>query len=124
MHSLVPPLSLDDYAGLLHVLVSLRGEPFGHVDELLAATGRRRTVCYTTPHFLAVPSLLRGLRAVAALPRRLAACCPTTAGLATCPVPLPSGGYDVKLVWHRRTTPDPAQRWLRNMVTEAAQASA
>lgn len=111
-----PPLSLDDYAALPHILVSLRGEPFGHVDELLEAAGRSRTVIYTTPHFLAVPFLLHGFRAVAALPRRLAENCADAAGLATCPVPLPSTGYDIRMAWHRRTSSDPAQTWLRDLI--------
>ena len=113
---LAPPLSLDDYAALPHVLVSLRGEPFGHVDELLQAAGRSRTVIYTTPHFLAVPFLLHGFRAVAALPRRLAENCADAAGLATCPLPVPSDGYDIRMAWHRRTNADPAQVWLRDLV--------
>ena len=111
-----PPLSLDAYVSLPHVLVSLRGEPFGHVDELLEAVGRRRSVVYTTPHFLAVPFLLHGLRAVAALPRRLAENCADAAGLSICPVPLPSDGYDVRMTWHRRTEADPAQAWLRTTI--------
>ena len=118
------PLSLDAYAGLPHVLVSLRGEPFGHVDELLRAAGRRRVVIYTTPHFLVVPFLLRGFRAVAALPRRLAENCADAADLATCPVPLPSGGYEVRMAWHRRTESDPAQRWLRGVVAEVGRTRA
>jgi DNA-binding transcriptional LysR family regulator len=108
-----PPLSLDTYIALPHILVSLRGEPFGHVDELLEKIGRRRTVLYTTPHFLAVPFLLHGLRAVAALPSRLAENCADAAGLSICPIPLPSDGYDVRMAWHRRTGADPAQIWLR-----------
>ncbi|MBV9747378.1 MAG: LysR family transcriptional regulator, partial [Acetobacteraceae bacterium] len=44
-----PPLSLDSYAELPHILVSLRGEPSGHLDDLLRATGRSRSVIYTTP---------------------------------------------------------------------------
>jgi DNA-binding transcriptional LysR family regulator len=111
-----PPLSLDDYVALPHILVSLRGEPFGHVDELLQESGRRREVVYTSPHFLAVPFLLRGLRAVSALPRRLAENCADAAGLAMCPVPLPSPGYEVRMAWHRRTSTDPAQSWLRAIV--------
>ena len=111
-----PSLSLDDYVALPHILVSLRGEPFGHIDELLAATGRTRTVVYTTPHFLAVPFLLHGFRAVSALPRRLAENCAGAAGLAVCDVPLPSDGYDIRMAWHRRTASDPAQRWLRELV--------
>ena len=119
-----PPLSLDDYVALPHILVSLRGEPFGHVDELLQETGRRREVVYTTPHFLAVPFLLRGFRAVAALPRRLAENCADAAGLAMCPVPLPSPGYDVRMAWHRRTTTDPAQSWLRATIETVGQSRA
>ena len=111
-----PPLSLDQWVDLPHVLVSLRGEPFGHLDELLQAAGRGRTVIYTTPHFLAVPFLLHGFRAVAALPRRLAENCADAAGLAVCPVPLPSEGYDVRMAWHRRTNTDPGQAWLREVI--------
>ena len=113
-----PPLTLDAYAALPHILVSLRGDPSGHIDDLLRAAGRSRRVIYTTPHFLAVPFLLHGFRAVAALPRRLAENCADAAGLAMCPVPLASGGYDVKMVWHRRTASDPAQRWMRDIVAE------
>jgi DNA-binding transcriptional LysR family regulator len=105
---IAPPLSLDDYAALPHILVSLRGDAFGHIDELLQQAGRTRFIAYTTPHFLAVPFLLRGFRAVAALPRRLAENCAEAASLAICPVPLPSEGYDVRMAWHRRTSADPA----------------
>lgn len=119
-----PPLSLDDYAALPHILVSLRGEPFGHLDELLQAAGRRRDVVYTTPHFLAVPFLLHGFRAVSALPRRLAENCAEAAGLAVCPVPLPSKGYDIRMAWHRRTGSDAAQAWLREVVAAVGRSRA
>lgn len=121
---LEPPLSLDDYAALPHILVSLRGEPFGHLDELLQAAGRSRDVVYTTPHFLAVPFLLHGFRAVSALPRRLAENCADAAGLAVCPVPLPSKGYDIRMAWHRRTSSDPAQAWLREVVAAVGRSRA
>lgn len=117
-------LSLDDYVALPHFLVSLRGEAFGHVDELLRDIGRRRDVAYTTPHFLAVPFLLRGFRAVAAVPRRLAENCAEAAGLTICPLPLPSTGYDVSMAWHRRTMSDAAHCWLRALVAEVGQKAA
>ena len=119
-----PPLSLDAYVALPHILVSLRGEPFGHVDELLAAAGRSRMVVYTTPHFLAVPFLLHGFRAVSALPRRLAENCGEAAGLSICPLPVPSNGYDVRMVWHRRTASDPAHMWFRATVAAAGEGRA
>jgi DNA-binding transcriptional LysR family regulator len=111
-----PPLSLDTYIALPHVLVSLRGQPFGHVDELLEKIGKQRDVVYTTPHFLAVPFLLHGLRAVAALPRRLAENCADAAGLSICPIPLPSEGYDVRMAWHSGTGADPGRVWLRGQI--------
>ena len=116
-----PPLSLEDYVALPHILVSLRGEPVGHLDGLLEAVGRSRSVVYTTPHFLAVPFLLHGFRAVSALPRRLAQNCADAAGLSICPVPLPSSGYDVRMVWHRRTSADPAHVWFRAVVAAVGQ---
>jgi DNA-binding transcriptional LysR family regulator len=116
-----PPVSLDDYTALPHILVSLRGEPVGHLDELLQRAGRSRFVVYTTPHFLAVPFLLHGFRAIAAVPRRLAENCADAAGLSMCPVPLPSDGYDVRMAWHRRTASDPAQTWLRTIVADIGQ---
>ncbi len=121
---IAPPLSLDSYAELPHILVSLRGEPSGHLDDLLRAAGRSRSVIYTTPHFLAVPFLLRGFRAVAALPRRLAENCAEAADLATCPVPLPSDDYAISMAWHRRTASDPAQCWLRGIVAEVGRSRA
>ena len=119
-----PPLSLDTYLALPHILVSLRGDPFGHIDELLRSAGRSRVVVYTTPHFLAVPFLLHGFRAVAAVPRRLAENCAEAASLATCPVPLPSDGFAVSMAWHRRTATDPAQQWLRGIVAEVGRSRA
>lgn len=116
------PLSLDDYTRLPHVLVSLRGEPFGHFDGKLRELGRARTVAYTTPHFLAVPFLLHGFRAVAAVPRGLAENCADAADLAVCPVPLASEGYTVSMAWHRRAGSDPAHRWLRTVFAEAGRA--
>lgn len=113
-----PPLSLDDYVALPHILVSLRGDPVGHVDELLQTVGRSRTVVYTTSHFLAVPFLLHGFRAVCALPKRLAENCADATGLATCLVPVPSSGYDVRMVWHKRSSAYPPQKWLREIVAK------
>lgn len=115
------PLSLDDYTALPHILVSLRGDPFGHIDEKLQALGLKRTVLYTTPHFLAVPFLLHGFRAVSALPRHLAENCAEAAGLTICPLPLSSEGYDVRMVWHRRTSADPAQAWFRTLIADVGQ---
>src|SRR6516225_9663352 len=55
-----PPISLDDYVRLPHVLTSLRrGRSVrGSVDEALDELGLRRSVALTTPRFLTVPFLV------------------------------------------------------------------
>ena len=50
-----------------------------------------------TPHFLAIPFLLHGFRAAAAVPRRLAENCRDVAGLTICPLPVPVTGFDVSM---------------------------
>ena len=50
-----------------------------------------------TPHFLAIPFLLHGFRAAAAVPRHLAENCRDVAGLTICPLPVPVTGFDVSM---------------------------
>ena len=56
------PLTLDDYLAIPHVLGSPRGDAHGVVDDALAPLGLSRTVAVATPHFAAVPFLLKGAR--------------------------------------------------------------
>jgi DNA-binding transcriptional LysR family regulator len=90
------------------------------IDAALAREGLDRFAFLTTPHFLTIPFLLRGLQAVAAVPRRLAENCANFAGLEISPMPLAMNGFDVSMHWHRRAEADPANRWLRRFVRDAA----
>ena len=67
-----PPISLEDYVRLPHVLTSLREGERGVVDDALAKLGLRRTVVLTTPRFLAVPFLVARAPVVVTMPARLA----------------------------------------------------
>jgi DNA-binding transcriptional LysR family regulator len=117
------PIELKTYAGLPHLLMSLRGDMTGCVDRALASFHAERFVFATTPHFLTIPFLLRGLRAVATLPRRLVENCADVTGLTVSPLPLPVEGFDVSMLWHVRTETDPAYRWFRRLVRDAGQSA-
>ena len=67
---LSPPISLEDYVRLPHVLTSLRQGERGVVDEALAKLGLRRTVALTTPRFMAVPFLVAGAPVVTTMHAR------------------------------------------------------
>ena len=114
------PLKLKTYLDLPHFLMSSWGDLSGCVDGLLARDGAQRFVFMATPHFLAIPFLLHGLRAAAAVPRRLAENCADVVGLAVSPLPVEVEGFDVVMLWHARTESDPAQLWIRQLVREAA----
>jgi LysR family transcriptional regulator, mexEF-oprN operon transcriptional activator len=114
------PLKLKTYLELPHIIVSLRGELTGNVDAILTRAGSKRFVFMATPHFLAVPYFLHGLRAVAALPRRLAEHCRDLADLTLSALPIAVEGFDVSMHWHARTETDPAHRWFRDLVRRAA----
>jgi len=91
------PLTLEAYLDLPHIVMSLRGELSGVVDRHIDRGDRRRFVLMATPHFLAIPFLLHGFRAAAAVPRRLAENCRDVAGLTICPLPVPVTGFDVSM---------------------------
>ena len=118
------PIALADYLALPHFLVSSRADFSGVIDAELAAHGHARFIQLSTTSFLAVPFLLRGTRAVAIVPARLAKHCRDEIGLAVSPPPVTVRGFDVATVWHRRTDTDPAQRWFRERIREAVLGSA
>jgi len=118
------PIALEDYAALPHLDMSHCKELTEGIEAALAFSGFARFVFLTTPHLLTIPFLLHGFRAVATVPRRLAKNCAAAAGLQISPMPLPMNGFDVSMHWHPRTDTDPAHRWFRQLVRDAALARA
>jgi DNA-binding transcriptional LysR family regulator len=113
---LAPPLTLEDYVAVPHVLGSPRGDAHGVVDDALAPLGLRRTIAVTTPHFAAVPFLLKGARLLSTVPQPAARIFAERFSLATSPVPVGLPDFDVSMLWHASYDHDPAHRWLRGTV--------
>ena len=113
---LAPPLTLEDYLAVPHVLGSPRGDAHGVVDDALAPLGLRRTIAVTTPHFAAVPFMLKGARLLSTVPQPAARIFAEWFGLATSPVPVVLPDVDVSMLWHASYDHDPAHRWLRGTV--------
>ena len=102
------------------MLGSPRGDAHGVVDDVLAPLGLRRTIAVTTPHFAAVPFLLKGARLLSTVPQRPARLFAERFGLATSPVPVALPDFDVSMLWHASYDHDPAHRWLRGTVARLA----
>ncbi|MGD9511891.1 MAG: LysR family transcriptional regulator [Geminicoccaceae bacterium] len=117
---LTPPISLQDYVRLPHVLTSLRQGERGVVDEALEKLGRSRTVVLTTPRFVVVPFLVAGAPVITTMHARLARLFAAALGLSLSPTPVELPEISVSLLWHASYDEDPGHRWLRRTVARIA----
>ena len=116
---LSPPISLEDYLRVPHVLTSLTDDAHGAVDEALAKLKLKRTIAMTTPGFLAVPFVLRRAPVITTMPSRLARYFAEAFGLATSPAPIELPSFTISLLWHASFDQDPGHVWLRQTVVWA-----
>ena len=115
-----PPISLDDYVRLPHVLTSLRQGERGIVDDALARLGLDRKVVLTTPRFLAVPYLVLGAPVVTTMHAQLARRFAQALGLTLSPAPVELPEIIISLLWHASYDQDPAHKWLRDTIIHLA----
>ena len=113
-----PPISLQDYVRLPHVLTSLRKGERGVVDDALETLGLTRVVALTTSRFLAVPFLVQGAPVVTTMHSRLARFFAGALGLSLSQPPLPLPEAPISLLWHASYDRDPAHVWLRGLLAD------
>jgi DNA-binding transcriptional LysR family regulator len=115
-----PPISLQDYVRLPHVLTSLRQGERGVVDDALDRLGLKRTIALITPRFLAVPFLVRGAPVITTMHAELARLFSTTLQLSLSPPPVALPDIAISLLWHASYDHDPAHLWLRQAIFRLA----
>lgn len=115
-----PPISLEDYVRLPHVLTSLRRGERGVVDEALERLGLSRKIALVTPRFVAVPFLVAGAAVVTTMHARLARYFADELGLSLSPPPVELPQLTTSLLWHASYDKDPAHIWLRDTIVRVA----
>jgi DNA-binding transcriptional LysR family regulator len=115
-----PPISLQDYVRLPHVLTSLRQGERGVVDDALEKIGLARTIALITPRFLAVPFLVRGAPVITTMHAELAHLFAAALGLSLSPPPVALPQICISLLWHASYDHDPAHLWLRQAIFRIA----
>ncbi|MGY3529617.1 LysR family transcriptional regulator [Bradyrhizobium sp. USDA 4452] len=115
-----PPISLEDYVRLPHVLTSLRPglTVRGFVDDALEELGLQRSVALTTPRFLTVPYLVAQAPVIVTMGARLARRFAADLGLSLSPPPVKVKDVTVSLLWHASYHHDPAHVWLRDQLVQ------
>ncbi|WP_043539026.1 LysR family transcriptional regulator [Salinarimonas rosea] len=112
--------TIEDYAGLDHVLVTVLGDGRGFLDEALARRGLRRRVALRLPHFYAAMEVVARTDHVVTLPRTLAMRHAPALGLVVRDPPLDERAFTPTLLWPAALDTDPAMRWLRDLVSQEA----
>jgi DNA-binding transcriptional LysR family regulator len=110
--------TLEGYLRCIHCAVAPRGPALGRIEAALDALSPDRRVALRVPDFLAVPGLVAGTDAVAAVPSTLVDLHPQGAQLQVFDLPVEQARFKVMQHWHRRSHEDPASRWLRQTVHE------
>ena len=89
-------------------------------DPALADPGRKRRAGATVAHFLLVPAIVAESELIATLPERVAERFAAQYPLVVHRSPVRPAGFTLALTWSARSEDEPAQRWLREVVSAAA----
>ncbi|MFD1342643.1 LysR family transcriptional regulator [Litorisediminicola beolgyonensis] len=111
-------IPLDLYCDMAHVLFSPEGNMTAMGDAALARLGRKRKVAMTMPFFSGVAGAVARSEMIALLPVQYANHVADRIGLALYRQPMPVPVATVSMIWHRRSTENPAHRWLREQIAD------
>lgn len=113
-------MDLDDYLAAPHLRVALQQSPAEEIDSHLEKLGRRRQVAATVPHFSVAPGLLAGTDMVLTIAERMLPDDLAAHGLASFDPPMQLARFDFVQIWSETTEEEPARRWLRGKLAQAA----
>ena len=114
-------LTLDAFCEAHHLLVSFSGRPHGFVDQALIALGRSRRIVLTVNQFFTAGRVVSQSDLLTVLPASFVEATGYQAALVERPLPLRLARIYVEVLWHLRHDDDPAHRWLRARLVDAAQ---
>jgi DNA-binding transcriptional LysR family regulator len=109
-------LTLERLMELDHAAVIYRNEPWGLIDNELAARGLRRQLRLALPHCLSVLHAVASSNLVACIQESVAKHFGPALGLVSRREPIGLPPFALRIVWHRQRSDDPAQVWLRGIV--------
>jgi DNA-binding transcriptional LysR family regulator len=108
--------TLDRYCATQHLVVSLDGDPWGFVDEVLAQHGRVRRVKLTVPNFLLALAVLAETDLIAALPRRFVTIHAARFGIVALQAPLRLPSFPLNAVVPKVAMLDTGLAWVLGML--------
>jgi len=111
-------ISAKQFREAAHVLVSYAGTGHQVIEETFVAEGLSARIAARVPEFLVVPMILARTDLIVTVPSRVAAVFAGLGNFKVLKLPLHMPDFEVRLHWHERFHQDPANRWLREVMTE------
>jgi DNA-binding transcriptional LysR family regulator len=108
--------TLERYCAMRHLVVSLTGDPFGFIDQVLLERGLSRRVALTVPNFMFALAVLNETDLIAALPQRLVAMHAHRFKLISVPPPLPLVSFRLSAVASKAAMMDAGLAWLFDQI--------
>nr|WP_289847310.1 LysR family transcriptional regulator [Alteromonas sp. C1M14] len=109
-------LSLDDFVGAQHLLVSITGDTTGPTDQALTNLGLSRRIAMTVNDFYNVPPLLQQSDLICVAPSLVVEEDIFSGRLAVFETPVDVMATPVSILWHKRQDVDQGLQWLRHHV--------
>ncbi|MBE0622998.1 MAG: LysR family transcriptional regulator [Burkholderiales bacterium] len=111
-------ISAKQFREAAHVLVSYAGTGHQMIEETYIKEGLSERIAARVPHFLVVPMILARTDLIVTVPSRVAALFAQLGNFKVLKLPIGMPSFEVRLHWHQRFHQDPANRWLREAMTE------
>ena len=112
--------TVERFASLDHLEVTL-AHPFGgELDAALAERGLSRRVALRVPYPALSPLLIAETDLVLTTNEWVAEKFARQIGVVVRPLPLPAAPLSAPIVWHARSHLDPVNRWLRELISRLA----
>ena len=111
-------LPLDLYCQLGHVVCSPEGNLAAMGDVALERIGRQRHVAITVPGFAGVCRCVSESDLIALVPEQLVAKVAPSMDLELYPTPMQIDPPLLVAIWHKRSTGNPAHKWLRDLIAD------
>ncbi|MFC4701166.1 LysR family transcriptional regulator [Glaciecola siphonariae] len=111
-------ISIDEFAGAQHLLVSLSGDVTGFTDEVLAQRGLSRRIAMTVNQFSMIVPLLKNSDLIAVAPLGGVADGIISGDITGTLTPIEMSPPGATLYWHPRQDKDQGLLWLREKVKQ------
>jgi DNA-binding transcriptional LysR family regulator len=101
-----------------HVLVTAAGTGHEVVETELERLGAKHNIVLKLPNFLGIGALVASTDLLITVPQRVAATLLKIADVRSFPPPFELPSFSIKQHWHERYQQDPANRWLRSVISD------